>query len=255
MYIYTLPKAGTYFLATVLEMAGYHNTGYHISRNAYLDTKSVSLETNAKTPDAARVDQFFVPVVRSLKSQEFAFGHFALPHNLDVVHPSMVFVCAYRDPQKTLVSEFVDFRFRREDVNWLSPGAIEDDCAAFELYLERHGLIAHLNIFDDFVCLANLVKNERFQRYPEHRFHFVNFDSIRGSTTELSALLAFLKLDHSPVSTANLLSAALGADTKTKADKVSVSRERLWSGRAQEMYLRSDFPALVARCSEIGLKI
>ena len=40
IYVYTIPKAGTYFIADFLGRIGFLNTGYHVMANYFLDKLS-----------------------------------------------------------------------------------------------------------------------------------------------------------------------------------------------------------------------
>ena len=76
LYLYTLPKAGTYFMAELIGRLGYSNTGYHVERLRYLDTKSLDTKTNREMPDRAARNMACFDLMRRLRDREFAFGHY-----------------------------------------------------------------------------------------------------------------------------------------------------------------------------------
>lgn len=255
VYIFTLPKAGTYFLAALLSNLGLNDTGYHLSRLSYLDTKRLSLEENAETPGRAKVEKYFVPVVRRLQPDDVAFGHFPLPLNPQVAPNHMRYICAFRSPEKTLVSEFVDFRFRRRDVAWVSRQQVADDAAAFELYLERHGTVGHLSIFRRIVLYNALINHPLADPAEAGRACFVNFETVLAETDSVRRIAAFLGRAITAAEAAEIHARTLAGETKTKAVDLKIDRAALWTDRARELYEASGFPAAVAVARRQGMQI
>lgn len=254
VYIYTMPKAGTYFFATFLEALGLEDTGFHINRLVYLDTRAHPVEVNMRTPGKARVKQFFVPVVRQLAPHQVAFGHFPLPIHHEVLGKAGFYVCAYRDPRRTLVSEFIDFRFRRTDVKWILPETEADDQAAFLLYLKQQGLKGHLSVFRDMVFLRSATLSPIGPPVLKSNTIFVNFDEIRANPKAALPLVHFLQVPLSESEVLECLQTALSAETKTKATEIEIDRQALWSDEAEALYANSQFPAIKAMAEELGLK-
>ena len=246
VYIFSLPKAGTYFFSALLEKLGFNDTGFHISGSSYLDTKAHSLLVNAKTPGKARIDKFFVPVIRALGEKDVAAGHFPLPLNFKIAGRRGRYLCAYRDPRRTLVSEFIDFRFRREDVNWVSTAEIPDDAAAFCAYLARHGVKAHLNIFRNIVLLRMIEQSLLCPDELRDAMFFVNFDHALVDSAITRAIAGFLGVVLTEDEARSHLQQALDSETKTKATNITVDREALWTDAAQKIYDESEFPAIKA---------
>lgn len=253
IYIYSLPKAGTYFFAAFLKELGFEDTGLHIDRVSYLDTHTQPIEVNARRPSAAKVRSFFVPVVRALKPRQVAFGHFPLPMHYKILAEDGLYVCAYRDPRRTLVSEFIDFRFRREDVRWLSSAAVADDQEAFVLFLKKHGLTAHLSIFREIVLLRSIVLSPLGPPVLQKNTFFVNFDEIRADPDAALPLAAFVGAQLEPAEVRERLSLALAADTKTRATDVAIDRAAFWTPEAEALYAGSAFPSIRAMAEDLGL--
>lgn len=246
VYIFSLPKAGTYFFSSLLEKLGFHDTGFHISGSSYLDTKAHSLSVNAKTPGRAKVEKFFVPVIRSLGEKDVAAGHFPLPLNFKIAGRNSRYLCAYRDPMRTLVSEFIDFRFRREDVAWISKTEIVDDRVAFCAYLLRHGVKAHLNIFRNIALLRMIEQSPLCPDELRNTMYFVNFDHALIDPKVTAGIAAFLGVVLSEDDARARLQSALDAETKTKATGIAVDRDALWTDEARKIYEASEFPAIKA---------
>jgi hypothetical protein len=249
-----MPKAGTYFFSTLLEKLGFEDTGYHLSRDNYLDTKAHPLEVNATHPDKARVQRFFVPVVRELPARAVLAGHFALPLNFNVLGLKGVYLCAYRDPRKTLISEFIDFRFRRKDIPWLSRPVIADDREAFAAYLRHHGILAHLGIFREFVLLRSVVVSPLAPPVLQKNTYFVNFDHLRSEPRTALGIAKFLHADLTDAEVLQRVKAALSAETKTKATAIDIDRDAFWTEEAEEIYARSKFPAVKEMAENLGLE-
>lgn len=249
VYVYTLPKAGTYFIAEFLTQLGFGNSGLHVSLTKTLRTNDFDAETNAQYPSKTSVAQPFIRSLREVKMGETAFGHLPVP----LFAPNFgayLFICAYRHPRKTLVSEFIDFRFRRKDVEWVSPETIPNDQEAFATYMERHGR-NHLSIMTSLMAVSALVNEPMFEdQYPPERFFFVNFDDLRHVPSVSEGLCAFLQRDRSMA--AKTLEATLNADTKTKATDITVDRDALWSDKAEEFYDFYGVERMVAHARGLG---
>lgn len=248
VYIYTIPKAGTYFLADFVSRLGYNNTGYHVSQNKFLNTAKFDMDTNARFPSRSMVKQPFMKTLKTMRDGDLAFGHFPLPL-MAWMFPDFFFVCAYRHPRKTLMSEFVDFRFRREDVRWLSRDEIADDRDAFVAYLDRHGEV-HMSIFSQMLGITLLRQEPLCRRFQNERFHMLDFESMLKGKDGATGLAASLGIGADEALRA--LEATKAAETKTKATGLEIDRDALWSERAEEAYVRLNAEAYVTRGRELG---
>jgi len=249
LYIYTIPKAGTYFLAGLIGKMGYHNTGYHINASDYLDTLSFDVDVNREHPHATTRNISFLTALKSLQDRQLAFGHFPAPA-LPAALPEYKFVCAYRHPMKTLVSEFVDFRFRRRDVEWITPQAIPNDHLAFETYLKRHSP-AQERIFAHMLSVLMSVNEPSCVPFEPARYHFLNFDKLlENPEKSLPALADFLEFDRNGLS--DLFADALETETKTKATSIELDRASLWTAEAKQIYASRPFEAIVNRGVQFG---
>ena len=249
LYIYSIPKAGTYFLASLIGKMGYENTGYHINATSYLDTLHFDAETNRERPSKTRRNNSFVTILRGLSDGQLAFGHFPAPSLPDAL-PGFKFVCAYRHPRKTLVSEFVDFRFRRKDVRWVLPQAIPDDNVAFETYLKRQGR-AQERIFAHMLSVQLSVSEPSCLGFFPARFHFLNFDTLMTKPENTLLKLAnFLSFEGAGVM--DLFTQTLASETKTKATAIDLDRDALWTREAEKIYSSMSFDAIVSRGIKLG---
>lgn len=248
LYIYTIPKAGTYFLADFFSRIGFNNTGFHVARNFVLNTRKLDLGTNARLPEEARENQLFTITLQRMRDGDAAFGHFPLPL-LGWTYPDFQHVCAYRHPRKTLMSEFVDFRFRREDVPWLTRSAVAGDAEAFCTYLERHGP-AHMSIFAEMIG-SSLLRNEPlFTRHSPGLYYMLNFDRLLEDPEEAARLATAFGASARDGRAAR--EATLQAETKTKTTGLDIDRAALWSPRAENLYRKLDAESYVRRARELG---
>lgn len=251
IYIYTIPKAGTYLLAEFLERLGFENSGFHVAQYYYLDTHALTLKVNSQTPEVARVDRFFVGTLQSMPEESVAFGHLPIPL-AGWAFPSFNFIFSFRHPRKTLVSEFIDFRFRRKDIDWLNFEVIPDDRKAFSAYLRNHGPI-HMSIFSDFVACSTLFNDPFFQRYTPERSIFVNFDTFLKDPSEAVRIAEHFGRDAATGLAAR--EAALAAETKTKAVDLEIDRDSLWTAENERLYEDLGVFNAVERARSTGLDI
>jgi hypothetical protein len=248
IYIYTIPKAGTYFLADFVSRLGFNNTGWHASRGNVLNTIGFDAETNSRYPSRTVEKQPFMRTLNLMNDGDLAFGHFAVPL-MGWLFPGFFYICAYRHPRETLVSEFVDFRFRRKDVGWLSQERVPDDKEAFSLFLAKHGP-NHMGVFSQMLAVTLLQRERLCHAFEPERFHILNFNSLLNDPGAARALAA--ALGKSSEEAAAALEATKQAETKTKATDLAIDREALWSDAAEEFYHDLDAEAFVERGRQLG---
>lgn len=240
-YIYTIPKAGTYLTSTFLEYLGVESTGWHISSRKYLDTKSFDSETNKSEPSQTMVSRSYLASFKKIPKGFHAFGHF----NPLYVQPSVLrgfkVIAVKRQLKEVLVSEFIDFRYRRRDVAFVSRDLITDPIRAFEIYMDQHSPIIK-NIAHNFLLLEELTKNEDYQSIiGTNRFLFVDFKKFLNPETGPGVawkIADFLGLGIESNDVEVLRLNSLLAENKTKSDDVSLDFERgeLWTTVATDSY-------------------
>jgi hypothetical protein len=246
IYIYTVPKAGTYLLGALLEELGYKNTGWHIANNSYLDTHSFDDVTNREFPSKTKVEKFYIKTFREIQNNQFAFGHLNPSQLPNQLYHTFHFISSYRHPREVLQSEFIDFRYRRKDVRFVSEAAIFDRVTAFEAYMQEHAPIIR-NIFINF-----LIFQDRY-RTPLNRVIFgeknlcINFrDLINNNPPESFVRELARFFQHSPEQILNILRRAQQRDNKTKSTelKLSFNKKELWSEKAESLYRELNFPEI-----------
>ncbi len=251
IYIYTIPKAGTYFLADFVARLGFHNTGFHVSQTSVLNTAKLDMETNARFPSRAMEQQSFMATLRNMTDGELAFGHFPMPL-MAWLFPQFFMICAYRHPRQTLMSQFVDFRFRREDIKWIERAQIPDDRDAFCAYLERKGE-GHMAVFAQMLAITVLRSEPLCGQFQTNQFHMLNFDDLL-KTPQVAIDLAG-RLGILPDRATEALEETRNAETKTKATGLKIDRTALWSDRAEQLYHNINAEAYVTRGRELGWTI
>ena len=248
-YIHTIPKAGTYLIAQFMENMGIDNTGFHISQEEYLDTKKFSLKENSEIPSSTEKYENFISVLRRLKDNQMAFGHLPVPV-MSWNFPAYYFICSYRHPKKTLLSEFIDFRFRRKDIPFVSKEEVESDQEAFILYLHNHGPI-HMRIFSGLIAAATLFNGKIFSRYPAEKAIFINFDDFLNSSAPAMDIVQQFGLDTTRCERA--WQEALNSETKTKATDLKIDRDAFWTEDALKALEDLDCQAFLSQARNAGL--
>lgn len=251
LYIFTIPKAGTYFLADFIGRLGFENTGFHVSANSFLNTRKLDLETNTRFPGRAKETRLCTRLLREVKHGQLAFGHLNVPI-MSPLFPAYRFVCAYRHPRKTLVSEFIDFRFRRCDLPQFSVQEVPDDRDAFCTYLERRAQ-GHLGHLSEMIGVSLLLNEESYRPLTPDLVYMLNFDTLLETEAESRGLCTWLGLD--PDAGPPALEESRRTDTKTNATGIDLDREALWSDRASDLYARSGAEDLVRRARDLGWDI
>jgi|GEM_PF-1873902 len=263
LYIYTLPKSGTYLMSEFLKLLGSSDTGYHIAFGKYLDTLKFSPEVNSQTPSKTVRNQLYVKTFKDIPLGSHAFGHFNplyLAPNL-IVNNKLKFICIKRNPMEILTSEFIDFRYRRTDVAFVGQEAIADPIEAFEAYMEKHSPIIG-SICRNFLLLNEVAKNVHYNEIiGSNRFLFCDFKSFINEDTgpAIAVKIAHFispALDEkiggfiTPVLDEDFIVSkwreALDSDNKTKSSGLELpfKREDLWSSNALALYEGIGFPSL-----------
>lgn len=249
LYIFTQPKAGTYFLAGLAARLGFADTGWHVSFDGYLDTRAHDLDTNVRHPSRTAAQRPAWETMQAVPDRGLLFGHCPLPL-MPMAFPAFSFLCAYRHPRRALVSEFVDFRFRRRDVDWAMPEAEPDDRAAFLRYLEFQAP-QHLAVLSDMLSLAGLVADPLAAAFAEDRFAFVDFERLRADPQAAAGPLSrLLCAERAAIAAAH--AATLAAETKTKATDLDLDRTALWTPAAEAAYRALEADLFVAKGRALG---
>jgi len=235
LYIYTVPKAGTYLLASILEEYGIRNSGYHIGFTGYLDTCSHPAETNRHSPSTTRTKQQYIKSFKQCAGQ-LAFGHLSPSFLPPGVFNATQVVVAFRDPFEVLVSEFNDFRFIRRDVRFCSKDAETDDSLAFGMYLQRQGPIIRDIMIEMSRYLDCFSQPMYAAKYAYSVPIVVNYNLLKDQNYlhSLNQQLAQFIPSHDK-SFDSALKAAYRKPTKTKSNGYCFDVNLLWGNANQSM--------------------
>ena len=257
VYIYTIPKAGTYFLASLVEALGYFNTGWHISVRKYLDTKNFDDDTNRQSPSKTKVKQSFIKTFSQIKSSQLAFGHIS-PYKLpNKTANKFLIISSYRHPREVLESEFIDFRYRRNDVRFISQKKVKSFDDAFEIYMNRHGAIIR-NIFVEFLSVQDRYTNPLYKRaFPDNNL-CIDFKDLISGENSLSTFKKILEfLDCKVPNPSLFLEKVKSQENKTKSVGLNLPFERheLWNNRCELLYQQIGFEDLEKALFELKQKV
>jgi hypothetical protein len=262
IYIYTIPKSGTYLMSGFVHALGFPSTGWHIAQSQTLETLSADAKTNAREPSKTAVARGYLDSFTAVPPGHHAYGHFSPLY----LTPSLItehgyrFIAIKRHPRDVLVSEFIDFRHRRVDVAWVSEARIPDPQRAFETYLARHGKVIR-HICASFLLLEQTVANPLYRELMRERRHlFLDFARLVDpdlGPIAAAEVAAFLGQTVTGSEVSSEWRKALAADNKTKAAGLALQYDRvaLWTEKAEATYAQLAFDELAGglRCrSELG---
>ena len=244
LYLFTVPKAGTYFLAGLMSWLGWHDSGWHVAERFVLHTHDTDLSTNARDPLVVRREQPYAKTLELLPAGHLCFGHMN-PMLFPAPHPAeMAVVACRRRPRDVLLAEFVDFRFRREDhlVEFVSRRRIADDREAFAVYMRDHAPVI-ADILGTLVTYRALrgtrywAGTRTLAPYAE-----VAFEDLMGPAPlpALRCLATLCGVTADDARLLQILQAAKAADYKTKSEGLDLPFERdwLWTAEAEAQYRR-----------------
>ncbi|EWS66450.1 Sulfotransferase domain protein [Hydrogenophaga sp. T4] len=252
-YVFSVPKAGTYLMSEFLQQIGSQSTGWHISLNQYLDTLHFDNLTNKQTPSQTKKERIYIASFRQIPVGKHAFGHLSpLYVPPPILQRDYKILCAKRNPKEVLISEFIDFRYRRSDVAFVSKKNVPDSIKAFEIYMTDHAHVIK-NICQNFVLLEEMAVNPIYQSLVgDQSFYFLDFKKFLSSEQgpEIARKVSdFFGAHLTPEGAKMAWQAALDADNKTKsADaEIDIPRDQFWSSVASQVYTQLGFPELSSR--------
>ncbi|MGB7565034.1 MAG: hypothetical protein WBM08_09800 [Prochlorococcaceae cyanobacterium] len=230
-----MPKAGTYLLASLCEEFGIANSGCHIGFTGYLDTLSHPADINRHRPSATRARQQYIKTFKQCAGQ-IAFGHLSpsfLPPG--VFHATQV-IASYRDPIEVLISEYNDYRFIRQDVNFCSRQTEPDDVLAFGLYLQRQAPVIRDILIEMGRYLDCFSQTLYAPKYRESLPLLINFNRLHDTDYRLWLDQLFSRfLPGCNTTFGSALKSTFGKQTKTKSQGYSFETEMLWSSDSLAM--------------------
>lgn len=235
LYIYTMPKAGTYLLSSICEEFGISNSGCHIGFGGYLDTRNHEAEVNRYQPSATRVNQTYIKTFKQCAGL-LSFGHLSPSFLPPGVFLNTQVIVSFRDPMETLISEYNDFRFIRRDVRFCSPQNVVDDITAFGLYLERQAPVIRDIMIEMSRYLDCFSQPLYAAKYHGHLPIVINFSQLKSPDYRLWLDEVFARfLPHCSMTFGQALDATYGKQTKTKSSGYPFDPELLWSGDNQAL--------------------
>jgi len=235
LYVYTLPKAGTYLLSSVLEELGVENSGFHISFTSYLDTLAFPSEVSRSAPSSTRINGQYIKTFKQ-SAGKIAFGHLSPSFLPPGVLKRTSVIAAYRDPMEVLVSEFNDFRFIRNDVAFCSREIEPDDPAAFTLYLERQAIVIRDIMVEMCRYLDSFANTLYRPKYADHIPIVIDYNRLKDPDYLSLMDCLFRHLLPSSQKTFTLaLETTFSKPTKTKSSGYSFDLQSLWSTYNQEL--------------------
>jgi hypothetical protein len=228
VYIYTLPKAGTYLLSSTLEELGLPNSGFHISFTSYLDTLAFSPEISRKLPSSTRVNSQYIKTFKQCAGK-MAFGHLSPAFLPPGIFKKTNVIASYRDPCEILISEFNDFRFIRNDVAFCSKDAEPNDAAAFTRYLERQAPVIR-DIMIEMCRYLDSFSNTLYRpKYSECAPVVIDYNRLKDPDYLVSLDQLFDKLLPQSKQTFTLaLASTFVKPTKTKSSGYNFDVQKLW---------------------------
>ena len=249
IYIFTLPKAGTYFLADLISRFGFINSGRHIAVNHYVDNRHADLERAARRPCDFIVRQSYIDSLTEVPESGLCYGHTSPMIFPPYISRQFVVVACRRNPRDILISEFIDFRFRREDVEWITQDAIADHKLAFIEYLRINGPVI-ASIIADYVAYRALrsasyyISTRSLGAYLD-----ITYESIFSAPLEsMRAISNCLGCDFDDDKLISIFESAASAENKTKTigQQFPVARGDLWTDEAERQYRKLNFPLLTS---------
>lgn len=228
LYIYTMPKAGTYMLASLCEELGMVNSGRHIGFTGYLDTLAYPAKLSRNHPSQTRQPQQYIKTFKQCAGQ-VAFGHLSPTFLPPGVFFATQVIASYRNPMEVLISEFNDFRFIRQDVKFCSIETEPNDNKAFALYLKRQATVIR-DIMIEMARYLDCFTNPLYApKYSGTIPLVINFNRLKEPdyASWLNQLFASFLPGHA-ISLNDALKATYNKETKTRSRGYTFNVDSLW---------------------------
>lgn len=235
LYIYTIPKAGTYLLSSAFEESGVPNSGFHISFNSYLDTLAFSHEMSRSTPSSTRVPSQYIKTFKKC-SGKLAFGHLSPSFLPPGLFRKTSVVTAFRDPIEVLISEYNDFRNIRTDVQFCSKEEEPDEIRAFSKYLQRQGPVIRDIMIEMCRYIDSFTHPLYGLKFSDSRPVIIDFNQLKNQAylKHLDASVHEL-LPQAAKPFSHALLATYGKQTKTKSSGYSFDPKALWTAENESL--------------------
>lgn len=229
LYIYTMPKAGTYFLAGLCEEFAIPNSGLHVGFSGYLDTLNHPHRVNRHRPSATRINQSYIKTFKQCAGK-LAFGHLSPSFLPPGIFFDTQVVASYRDPMEVLISEYNDFRFIRRDVKFCSQQNIVDDVMAFGLYLERQAPVIRDIMIEMSRYLDCFAQPLYAPKYKSNVPIIIDYNRLSSPDYRLWLDDVFAHfLPGISMTFSQALEAAYGKKTKTLSNGYTFDPESMWT--------------------------
>jgi hypothetical protein len=104
VFVLSLPKAGTYLMAALLERLGFTATGWHVRLHGYEDYGTVPLAAARQAPEKCRREQPLAATLAAIPAGAFAVGHLShSPETATLLQPFRR-ILLLREPRAALMS-------------------------------------------------------------------------------------------------------------------------------------------------------
>jgi hypothetical protein len=235
-------------MATALEMIGIRNTGWHLNVESYQDTNAYTHDRNKTHPSTTEKKQMYIKTLSLLPDQSLCFGHLSPIFFPPIIQKEIKVIAVWRDLKEVLVSEFIDFRFRRKDVGWASKEMIPSDYEAFHIYMLNYSPTIR-DIANIFLSTRALFNNKHFNcACGDERYFELNFSVFLSDTglEELKRIATFVQSPLSDYSLKKTYRQALEAENKTKSNgvKLNFQRNELWDSISLSIFQEYGFESL-----------
>lgn len=238
----SVPKAGTYLGAEILQAMGFTATHLHIRHDANI-TGVYNFKNKPVTMSHAEELECFssMPLENSLGmigKGEFAVGHIPpLPEVKNMLCKNFKVVFLARNLRDCLISH-MRYMIKTEalsvtDHPWIKIPNKQDLFKNYLInYAESVGPLVHMK-------LISCWEFDIYTPYPNMELFKLRFEDIISSEKEvrrttLNALASFLEV-RSPLPTDKLLNQVLGKQTMTRSDGLTVAQE-YWSPYAEKWF-------------------
>jgi len=221
----TMPKAGTYLLALILEGLGLKNRGFHLAVDWAEDLVRFDERTCKEFPDSTRIPLHVNQALWCVRPGEFVFGHLP-PH---VIEPHFLneynIVYSYRDIREALVSEFYYYRDIRKDTDRL--GFDENIRRLFLKFLKMF-LDREMRLFSDLR-----------KWHQTNNIFFIDFEKFKMNSDYaikvIQELSIFIESKITKEDSLNIYKAS--KKTKTKTLHTNKENTNIWSIKADFLFL------------------
>jgi len=227
--VLSIPKAGTYLLARLLQMVGYEDTEVHLSSKFFADYRWKTLEQKREYSLRVFVNMEASDVTKMIRTGQFVVGHLPCNAEMKETFSRLKKIFAYRDLRDAIVSH-MRFCARKNIPGLESWSALPDGPEKLLKFINTtHGR----EFFDMVGPMVGWLSESNVLPVSFEKLY--DDGSIETTYGEIGKILEYLEIPDHIIPKKELIQKVFGTETVTFSGK-RTNREVFWSDKVEQLF-------------------